>query len=253
MRSSATSAGSATTTAAASTARARATTTARASSCASPTSAPVRFLLSAGLSGLRRPVAAATPRTHTQRALHTKKNPKPTTRHVPGQLVQQQALVLRRRRCVRACRVSCVVWRCCRACARARVHALSRSRPAALLLPPHTHQPKDHFDLSVWAFEKLADKKWGVIGALRSSVCFARVCVCVCASKVRRRRKTPSSPPTPTLHTHTTHKTNTNPPKKQNPTTHRPAVPPRAVRPRARPRGAQAVVADALVRLEPGR
>jgi hypothetical protein len=22
----------------------------------------------------------------------------------------------------------------------------------------------DHMDLSVWAFEKLADKKWGVIG-----------------------------------------------------------------------------------------
>jgi len=22
----------------------------------------------------------------------------------------------------------------------------------------------DHFDVSVWAFEKLADKKWGVIG-----------------------------------------------------------------------------------------
>jgi hypothetical protein len=22
----------------------------------------------------------------------------------------------------------------------------------------------DHFDVSVWAFEKLADKKWGVMG-----------------------------------------------------------------------------------------
>jgi hypothetical protein len=22
----------------------------------------------------------------------------------------------------------------------------------------------DHFDVSVWAYEKLADKKWGVIG-----------------------------------------------------------------------------------------
>jgi hypothetical protein len=23
---------------------------------------------------------------------------------------------------------------------------------------------QDHFDVSVWAFEKLADKKWGVVG-----------------------------------------------------------------------------------------
>ena len=29
----------------------------------------------------------------------------------------------------------------------------------------------DHFDVSVWAFEKLADKKWGVIGEHTSSMC----------------------------------------------------------------------------------
>lgn len=37
----------------------------------------------------------------------------------------------------------------------------------SLSLPPAS---TDHFDLSVWAFEKLADVKWGVIGERRAGI-----------------------------------------------------------------------------------
>jgi hypothetical protein len=33
----------------------------------------------------------------------------------------------------------------------------------SLLLSPWLPVPQDHFDLSVWAFQKLTDMKWGVI------------------------------------------------------------------------------------------
>jgi hypothetical protein len=35
---------------------------------------------------------------------------------------------------------------------------------------------QDHIDLSVWAFEKLADRKWGVIGKLEEDALRQELC-----------------------------------------------------------------------------
>ena len=114
-----------------------------------------------------------------------------------SQLLQQQALVLQRSGGWRATRKG----RLCTSAACMSFTCFCPARPPNFCRPRPEKQ-QSHFDVSVWAWEKLADKKWGVIGKPRrrafagegfSAFAPRTRSTCLARRPVRRRQVAPSA------------------------------------------------------------